>query len=319
MNSQIELDNIIEVISKANKIGIFTHINPDGDAIGSSMALFLGLRKINKDVEIVADEYSRCFNFLSSLDLVKKEGNGGYDLAIALDCATRGRLYDPNSSFDNSIINVVIDHHESNTFFGKFNYVEDRSPATCKTLVKVLKRLNVELDKEIGECLMAGIITDTGGFRYDTVDDETFELAALMLDLGVNISDIYYRTFDIKTKAQFKLTAIASERLKFYCDGKVALTYLTREDFVKTKSSVGDHEGIVNIGRNVEGVEVSIFLREDLEGVYKVSLRSNSYVNVSDVALAFAGGGHNRAAGLTIEDNLDVAIKKLVKETKKRL
>ena len=180
MNSQIELDNIIEVISKANRIGIFTHINPDGDAIGSSMALFLGLRKINKDVEIVADEYSRCFNFLSSLDLVKKEGNGGYDLAIALDCATRGRLYDPNSSFDNSIINVVIDHHESNTFFGKFNYVEDRSPATCKTLVKVLKRLNVELDKDYR------IIKDSNGNKV-LAHNELLEFYATKLYKDKNL------------------------------------------------------------------------------------------------------------------------------------
>ena len=319
MNSQIELDNIIEVINKAKKIGIFTHVNPDGDAIGSSMALYLSLKQLNKEVDIIADEYSRCFNFLSNLEEIKKEGSKDYDLAIALDCATKGRLFDPNNSFDNSITSVSIDHHASNTFFANFNYVEGKSPAACKTLVKVLKRLNVSLNKEIGECLMAGIITDSGGFRYDTVDDETFEFAAQMLDLGVNISDIYYRTFDIKTKAQFKLSAIATERLKFYCNEKVALTYLTKGDFVKAKASAGDHEGIVNIGRNIEGVEVSIFLREDLDDIYKVSLRSNNYVNVSEIAEVFDGGGHEKAAGLTIEDKLDVAIKKLVKETKKRL
>ena len=319
MNSQIELDNIIEVINKARKIGIFTHVNPDGDALGSSMALYLGLKQLHKEVDVITDEYSKCFDFLSCLGEIKKEGSKDYDLCIALDCATKGRLYDPNNSFDASMTNACIDHHASNTFFANYNYIEDKSPAAAKTLIKVLKGLNISISKDIGECLMAGIITDTGGFRYDTVDDETFEFAARMLDLGVNISDIYYRTFDIKTKTQFKLSALASERLKFYSNGQIAVTYLTKEDFTKYKATTGDHEGIVNIGRNIEGVEVSIFLREDEEDTYKVSLRSNNYVNVSEIAEVFDGGGHDKAAGLTIEDKLDLAIKKLVKETSKRL
>lgn len=319
MNSQIELDNIIEVINKARKIGIFTHVNPDGDAIGSSMALYLGLKQLHKEVDVITDEYSKCFDFLSCLGEIKKEGSKDYDLCIALDCATKGRLYDPNNSFDASMTNACIDHHSSNTFFANYNYIEDKSPAAAKTLIKVLKGLNVSISKDIGECLMAGIITDTGGFRYDTVDDETFEFAARMLDLGINISDIYYRTFDIKTKTQFKLSALASERLKFYCNEQIAVTYLTKEDFTKYKATTGDHEGIVNIGRNIEGVEVSIFLREDEKDIYKVSLRSNNYVNVSEIAEVFDGGGHDKAAGLTIEDKLDSAIKKLVKETSKRL
>lgn len=319
MNSQIELDNIINAINKVKKIGIFTHMNPDGDAIGSSMALYLGLKQLNKEVDIIADEYSKCFEFLPNLEVIKKEGSPNYDLAIALDCATKGRLYDPNNSFDNSLTTVSIDHHTSNTFFANYNYIEDKSPAACKTLIKVLKGLNISINKEIGEFLMAGIITDTGGFRYDTVDDETFEFAASMLDLGINISNIYYRTFDIKTKTQFKLSALASERLKFYCNEKIALTYLTKKDFDKYKAGTGDHEGIVNIGRNIEGVEVSIFLREDQQDIYKVSLRSNNYVNVSEIAEVFDGGGHDKAAGLTIEDKLDVAIKRLIKETSRRL
>ena len=319
MNSQIELDNIIEAISRAKKIGIFTHISPDGDAIGSSLALYLGLKKLNKEVDVIIDEYSNCFKFLTGIEEVKKNGSKDYDLVIALDCSTKARLYDENGSFDSGIVSVAIDHHISNTFFAKYNYVEGESPATCKTLVKILKLLNISISKDMGECLMAGIITDSGGFRHDDVDDETFEFAAQMLDLGVNISNIYFRTFDFKTKAQFKLSNIATSRLKFYSDDKIAITYLSRKDFDDVKASVGDHEGIVNIGRNIEGVEVSIFLREDIDGTYKVSLRSNSYVNVSDIAEVFDGGGHVKAAGVTMNDKLDVAIKKLVKETSKRL
>lgn len=319
MNSQIELDNIIEVINKAQKIGIFTHMSPDGDAIGSSLALYLGLKQLKKDVDIIADEYSRCFNFLPCKEVIKNKSNDTYDLAIVLDCASNGRLFDPNESFKNSRVTVAIDHHSSNTYFSNYNYVEDNSPATCKTLIKILRRLNVIINKEVGTCLMAGIITDSGGFRYSTVDDETFEFAAEMLDVGVNISDIYYRTFDIKSKAQFELASIANSRLKFYNKDRIALTYVTKHDLSKVKAMPGDHEGIVNVGRNIEGVEVSIFLREDEEDLYKVSFRSNDYVDVSEVASIFGGGGHNRAAGCIIKGELDSSIKKLVKETGKRL
>lgn len=319
MNSEIELDNIIEVVNQSNKIGIFTHIAPDGDAIGSSLALYLGLKQLKKDVDVIADEYSRCFSFLFGLDEIKSRGRKDYDLVIALDCATKERLFDINHSFDMGRVSVSIDHHASNTYFAKYNYIEGSSPATCKTLVKILKRLNISITKEIGESLMTGIITDSGGFRYDTVDDETFEFAASMLDLGVSISDIYYRTFDVKTKAQFQLSSIATSRLKFYADDRIAVTYITLEDIRRTNATVGDHEGIVNVGRNIEGVEVSIFLREVEIGHYRVSFRSNEYVDVSEVADCFDGGGHSRAAGCEIYTSLENALRKLVRETKKYL
>ncbi|MDY4997237.1 MAG: bifunctional oligoribonuclease/PAP phosphatase NrnA [Bacilli bacterium] len=319
MNSEIELDNIVDLLSKAKKIAIFTHISPDGDAIGSSLALYLGFLQLKKEVSIVTDDFSRCFNFLPHLEEIQKEVDGFFDVSIALDCATKGRLFDPKGVFEQSDMTVAIDHHASNTYFAKMNYVEGNSPATCKTLVKVFKRLGIVITKEIGSCLMAGIITDSGGFRYDTVDDETFEFAASMLDLGVDISDIYYRTFDVKTKSQFKLSTLATSRIKFYAKDKIALTYITLDDMKKTKAMAGDHEGIVNIGRNIEGVEVSIFLREVDKDFYRVSLRSNDYVDVSGVASLFNGGGHSKAAGCDVHENLEVAIKKLVKETTKVL
>jgi phosphoesterase RecJ-like protein len=318
MNSEIELDKIIGAINKAKKIGIFTHESPDGDALGSSLALYMGLCQLNKEVDVITDKYSDSFSFLTSLDKIQKKGRDNYDLCISLDCANKERLYDIKGSFDKAKTTVTIDHHASNTFYANYNYVEDKSPAACKTLVKVLKRLSINITKEIGEALMAGIITDTGGFRYETVDDETFEFAAQMLDVGVNISDIYLKTFDIQTKAQFKLTSIATSRLKFISYGRIAITYITLEDIKKTNAKAGDHEGIVNVGRNVEGVEVSIFLREDKDG-YKVSFRSNNDVDVSEIAQTFDGGGHTKAAGCLVKEPLEKTMKKLIKETVKRL
>lgn len=319
MNSEVELDKIIEIISRAKKIGIFTHESPDGDAIGSSLALYMGLKQLKKDVDVITGAYSNSFKFLACLDEIKNEGTGDYDICISLDCANKTRLYDINGSFDKANTTISIDHHASNTFYANYNYVEDRSPAACKTLVKVLRKLGINITKQIGEALMTGIITDSGGFRYETVDDETFEFAAQMLDVGVNISNIYLTTFDVQTKAQFQLTLVATSRLKFVNKNRIAITYITREDIKKTNAKTGDHEGIVNVGRNVEGVLVSIFLREDDDCVYKVSFRSNEDIDVASIAKTFDGGGHNKAAGCVINAPLDVAIKRLLKETSKRL
>lgn len=319
MNSEIELDKVIDIISKAKKIGIFAHESPDGDAIGSTLALYLGLKQLKKDVDIITGKYSDSFKFLKHLDEIKDKGTKDYDVCVALDCADRKRLYDPNNSFDEAKTTISIDHHASNTYFASVNYVESNSPAACKTLIKVLKRLEITITKEIGEALMTGIITDSGGFRYETVDDETFEFAAQMLDVGVNISKIYLTTFDVQTKAQFELTSIATSRLKFVDKSRIAITYITRKDIKKTGAKTGDHEGIVNVGRNVEGVEVSIFLREDVNNTYKVSFRSVNDIDVAKIAKSFDGGGHSKAAGCSIKGPLEEAMKRLIKETSKRL
>lgn len=319
MNSEVELENIINTIHQSQKIIISAHISPDGDAIGSCLAMYLGLKQLKKEVSIIMDEYASCFSFLPGINEINQPINKKYDLLIVLDCASKERLYNPENISEKCNKSISIDHHGSNTFFAKYNYIEPESPAVCKTLVKVFKKLNITITKEIGTCLMAGIITDSGGFRYNTTDAETFEFAASMYNLGINISDIYYRTFDVKTIPQFKLTAIATSRLKFYANGKIAVTYITQKDIKKVKALVGDHEGIVNIGRNIDEVEVSIFLREDKDNSYKVSLRSNREVDVSEISKEFDGGGHKRAAGCTMTTSLEEAIKLLVKETSKKL
>ena len=316
MNSEVELDSIVELINNSKKIAIFAHESPDGDAIGSSLAMYLSLKSLKKDVYVVGDSHSRVFDFLDCVKDIKSEYDGDdFDLGISLDCASKQRLYDPKNLFDKCRHTIVIDHHISNTFFGEYNYVEGKSPAASQTIVKILRRLNVNFTKEIGECLMVGIITDTGGFRYDTVDSETFTIASRMIELGVNISDIYLRVFTLQTKPQFLLSRVANSRLEIFNKNRVAFTYITMADEKEVHASEGDHEGIVDIGRNIEGVEVSIFLRETEKG-FKASLRSNEYVNVSEVASIFSGGGHIRAAGCTLPFTLEQAREKIVERAK---
>ncbi len=308
------LDNILEEIKKAEKIVILTHEHPDGDAIGSSLAMYHALKAFGKNPDLIIPVHSKVFNCLPGVEEIKTESNiEHYDLAISLDCATIKMLNGFASYFENAKVKVCIDHHSTNTMFGDYNYVNPAAPACAQVLLVILEYFGIEMTKEIGTCILAGIITDTGGFKYQGVTAETFEFVAWLLNKGVNVSNIYRQVLEIKTKPNFELNRIANNRVEFLEDGKIAYTYITAEDEAKVGSESGDHEGIVDIGRCVEGVEVSIFIRQTEKGC-KISLRSNNYVNVADACSIFGGGGHARAAGATIQGTIEQAKERVLSE-----
>ena len=311
------LDNIIEEIKNANNIVILTHETPDGDAVGSSLAMYFAIKRLGKEADVIIPDLPRTYAFLPGAENIKKEGqNTNFDLAIALDCSDIKRLNGFANYFENAKIRIVIDHHSSNTMFGDHNFVNPAAPACAQILVTMLEYLGVEIDKEIGTCIATGIITDTGGFKYNTVTAETFEFIAELLNKGINISDTYRKALQIVSKKKFEITKVAVNRLELLEDGKIAFTYITREEQEGLGLETGDHEGIVEQGRDIEGVEVSIFLRQTPNGAYKASFRSNEYVNVSDICLMFGGGGHFHAAGCTIDLPLEQVKEKLITQTK---
>jgi len=314
------LDNILEEINKAETIAILTHETPDGDAIGSSLAMMLALKQLNKNADVIIPEHPDMFNFLPGANEIKKEGmSEKYDLAIALDCSDINRLNGFASYFENAKETISIDHHSANKMFGDYNFVNPVAPACAQILITIFEYLNIQITAEIGTCLIAGIITDTGGFKYQNVTAETFEFASSLLSIGVNISDTYKKVMETKTMANFNLRKIAMNNMELLEDGKIAFTYITADDYKKTNAKIGDHEGLVELGREIAGVEVSVFLRETEDGVYKISLRSNEYVNVSDIAMMFSGGGHVRAAGCITKLPLEEAKIKIVNQIKNYL
>ncbi len=315
------LDNIIENIKKAETIVILTHEAPDGDAIGSTLAMKVALKQLGKETDVVIREFPKVFDFLPGRKEIKLDTNiEKYDLAISLDCADLKRL-DGNEYFEKAKQTIVIDHHGSNKMYGDFNFVNPVAPACCQILIGMFEYFNIKIDKELGTCILTGIITDTGGFRYSGVTPETFEFTADLLTRGVNVSDIYKRVLETKTKANFELMRRTIDRMEFLEDGKITFTYITNQDLKEVNASVGDHEGLVEIGRDIEGVEVSIFIRqkEDDENTYKISMRSNEYVNVSDICFKFGGGGHEKAAGATMQGNIEQVKQKVINEVKKVL
>lgn len=313
------IDQILKCIKKSKNIVIVTHENPDGDAVGSSLAMYHALKGLKKNVDIIIPEYAKCFNELPGIDEVIKESDKVYDLAISLDAATDKLLNVWVKYFREADQRIVIDHHSTNTMFGDINYVDLSAPACAQVVYMLIKHYRWKITPEIGTCIMAGIITDTGGFQYSGVSRDTFNIAAELLDAGVNISKVYKKVFDTKTKSSFELRRIALDRMEFLEDDKIAFTYITNEDERKVNAGVGDYEGIVSEGRSIEGVEVSIFLHELKDGEFKISLRSNSYVNVSDVCIMFGGGGHIRAAGAKMTADPLIIRDKVVNEVKRQL
>ena len=313
------LDNILEEIQKAETIAILTHENPDGDAIGTGLALYHALKQLGKKPDFIVPEYPRIVEFLPGISEIKEQSNiEKYDLAISVDCATIKMLNGFANYFENAKMKISIDHHGTNTMYGDINFVNPDAPACSQIMLVILEHFNVEITQEIGTCLLTGIITDTGGFKYSGVTSETFEFAAWLLNKGVNVSKIYRQVLQVKTKANFELHRIASNRLEFLENGKIAYTYITQEDEKSVNAQNGDHEGIVEIGRDIEGVEVSIFIHQTEKGC-KVSLRSNDYVNVSDVCLLLGGGGHVRAAGCLIQGTVEQAKEKILRQVKAQL
>lgn len=314
------LDEILKEIKNAETFVILAHESPDGDAIGSSLAMCLALQNMGKTAEVVMKEYPANFKFLPGVENIKTEGSlEEYDMAIVVDCPDLKRVNSIyHKYFENAKVKIEFDHHGKNAMFGDYNIVDQVSPACAQILVSSFQYLQIEITKDIATCLLTGIITDTGGFKNSGITAETFEFAAWALTKGVNVSKIYRQSMMIITKSKFEIQKIAMDRLEFFADGKIAFTYITKEDDSKVDMQAGDHDGIVEIGRNIKGVEISIFLYEKEKG-FKLSLRSNDYVDVSEICMIFGGGGHVKAAGATINMNLEDAKKIIISEATKHL
>lgn len=314
------LDEILVEINKSQNIVVMAHEAPDGDAIGSSLAMCLALKNMGKNPVFLMKDFPETFNYLPGRELMTNEPNiKNFDMAIVLDCPNIKRV---NSEFieyfENAKVTVQIDHHNKNDMFADYNIVNHVSPATAQIIVSSFGYLGIEITKEVGICLLTGIITDTNGFRNSNVTVESFEFASWCLEKGINLSKIYKQSMMTMSRTKFEAQKLAMDRLEFLADGKIAFTYLNREDDERLGLKAGERDGIVEIGKAVEGVEVSIFLYEKEKG-YKVSLRANEYVNVSEVCSVFGGGGHIKAAGATLNMSFDEAKKAIVSEVIKNL
>ena len=314
------IEDIFREIEKADKICVLAHENPDGDAIGSSLGLALILKDMNKKVEVMMKKVPETYSFMPGFDMIKEETETEkFDMTIVVDCSELKRVHaDFIKYFETADVTAEIDHHMHNTMFADYNIVNHVSPACTQILVANLDYLEIPITKEEMTCFLTGIITDTGGFKNSGTSIETFEIAGRAIEMGINLPQIYRQSLLIVTKTKFEAQKLAMSRMEFFADGKIAYTYLTKKDEQDLQLKDGDHEGIVEIGRGIQGVEVSMFVREEEKGL-KVSLRSSEYVNVADVCMIFGGGGHIRAAGALTTMSFEETKNAFIREIEKRL
>lgn len=313
--ASLELDRreIADYLRERDRFVILLHVRPDGDSVGSSLALALALRKLGKTARVVrSDELPANLRFLPGVEQVLPCEEAlalpeRYDGAVLIDCGDRERVGPAAPLLERAERVINIDHHLSNRRFGHLNCVDPQAAAAGEIVYAILRDLGVELDFEIASAIYAAVVTDTGSFRYENTSPATHELAAALLRLGVQPAEVARHIWEDKPLSSLRLLQRALASLQVGEGGLLAWMALSREDFQEAGARPGESEGIVNYARSLAGVEVAALFLEEGTGEVKVSLRSSRWVDVSRVAEALGGGGHARAAGCTLRATLPEA------------
>jgi bifunctional oligoribonuclease and PAP phosphatase NrnA len=308
----MNLDDILDIIYKSSRIAITFHVSPDGDSIGSALALSRGLKKLGKDAYIICNESAPAtFSYLNGIDEI--DGSNYYvdkdtQCLIVLDCGDLSRV-SADLNLKNRRYSIVnIDHHLSNNTFGDFNYIDSKASSVGEIVYLILKKLNITLDRQIGEDLYTSLICDTGGFKYPNTTSDTLNIASELLKLKINFSNIYKIIFENIKFERIKLYGRVIEDMYLSSDKKICIMMLVKKMGLDLGIEFGDTSDIIAIGMDIDTVEVGTLFKETEDGI-KISLRSKSKVDVSKIAQKFGGGGHIRASGLTLSLPLAEAIK----------
>ncbi len=295
---------VIERLKREEKdILIFTHENPDGDGIGSMIALYLFLRKLGKNVTMaMKDDVPYVYNFLPCIEEIKKLPiNHKFSLAILVDASNRKRAGTEIYTYEL----IRIDHHIGGEFESIYDYVDDYSPSTTAVVTEILRNWDESLvDRDIATCLYTGLITDTGSFKYNNTTSKTFDIAKFLTEKGADPFYISKMIFERNKVNVLMLLQKTLSTLELYDEGQIAVLTVFRDFLKETNTTEEDTEGFVNFARSLENVKVAVIMiqKEDLK-TWRVSLRGKGEIDVQEIAKYFGGGGHKDAAGCRIIGN----------------
>lgn len=308
-------NKILDLISKNDKIALTFHVSPDGDSIGSTLALYQGISSLKKDVYIISKEdIPDDFKFLPYSNLITKshgEVLDGTDLVIVLDCGNFARINANIDTKNKKYTFINIDHHISNELYGDYNFVDPNAACMGEIVYKMLKYLDVEMNKDIAACLYTSILTDTGSFRHSNTTCLTHCVAGDLIATGLDFSSIHRKIFDNKKFIRFKLYGEVFNEMELV-DNEICVMKVTQEMFKKFNiDSREDTSDIVSFGGAMNEVDVTLLLKEKADDI-KISLRSKSKVDVRNVAEKLGGGGHIRAAGAAVKGKPLEEVKNIV-------
>ncbi len=300
------------MIDQAGKIVILGHVNPDGDCVGSCLAVYNYIKEWDSSriVTVRLERAPSKFSYLSGFDAIETEaGEETYDLCICLDSSDEERLGDFKSCFDRSAKTICIDHHITNRGYAQENVIDGHASSACEVVYGQLDESRIS--KHVAECIYTGIIHDTGVFKYSNTSRKTMEIAGKMMEKGIDFGTIIDGSFYKKTYMQSQILGRALLESITFLDGRCIFSVVRKKDMDFYGVEKSDLDGIVDQLRVIDGIECAIFLYETGIHQFKVSLRSNSIVDVSRIAAYFGGGGHVRAAGCTMSGSVHDVVNNL--------
>ncbi len=309
------MDQIISHIKEANHILLASHADPDGDAVGSLLALGIAIgRRGQKTTIYNASPIPAVYRFLPSVERIVRhiKKAGTYDLALIMDCGDLPRIGEASTTVSQIPVVINIDHHISNTGFGDIQLIDPSACSTAELVYRLIKALDVPLDKAIATSLYTGILTDTGSFRFSSTNQAAFAISQEMAELGVEPHDVAQHVYGTYSLGRIKLLNLALDSIEISQNGKLSIMTVTGAMFAETGTHPEDVDGMINYARRIEDVKVAALIQEQQNGNtnsnghcrYHVSLRSDGTVDVAAIAGSFGGGGHASAAGFQIEATL---------------
>ena len=311
-------DEITDIIEKSKSIAVAGHISPDGDAVASCCALAMALEKKGKNVRVFLESVPEKFSLIPYAHrIITSKSCGEFDLFISLDCGDEGRLGELADMVKRTDT-VNIDHHISNTYFGKYNYVDGDASSTSELIYRLLDGW-CELDKHIAYAIYTGIIFDTGCFKHSCTSPYTMKICGELMTYNIPFTEIQERLFYSHSFTEAKMLATAVDNMTLFCNGALAVSHLSLEEMAENGGTPNDADAVVSYIKNTDGVDAAVFFYEKKKGEIKASMRSNERVNVSEIAVKFGGGGHVRASGCTLYGSFEEAMPKVVNELKKAL
>jgi phosphoesterase RecJ-like protein len=312
--AETEFEVAVRLLFESDDVALLCHVGPDGDALGSLLALGIALRRLGKSVVgswgddpiVIPPMYS----FLPGLDMLCQPGDFPVepDLLVTFDTGSVDRLGSLAPLATKAAETVVIDHHPSNTSFGTVNVLAPQAAATAEIVYHVIRGLGVRIDDEIASCLYTGLTTDTGSFKFTATTPSVHEIAADLLRTGIRHDLISRQIWDTNRFAYIKLLGVLLERTALEPEHELVWTYATREDLQSSGVLMEEIEGVIDVIRTADQAEIAVICKQDGDGSYKVSMRSKGHVDVGSVCVGLGGGGHVYAAGFTSTDDVEATM-----------
>jgi len=322
------MKEVIKAISKNNKFLVTAHINLEGDALGSQLAMkelliSMGKKAYILDSDAVPDHYK----FLPKADEVSNDLDKiePFDAAVVLDCPTLKRTGRVSKVIkENAKVVINVDHHISNEKFGDINWVDPNASSAGEMVYRLYKETGAKLTKEVALSIYIAILTDTGSFNYDNTSSVTHEIAGELLGYGLDPALVSESVYERRSLEDIRLLALVLDTLKVNKDGNVAYLEVTRDMLNKTGADIAKSEGLINYARSIDKVKVAVLFKEDLKEKNRINISFRSKgngetIDVNKIASVFGGGGHMRASGCVIMCSLEEAKKKVLAEAEKEI